>query len=194
MAKAAEVLGCRLCLICCSVKRTLLSVHLLFEKWVYYHILLYKISILREWLVIHHQRSGDISLLTLQEIKKKKGFGLLEWVHLLQECANYSFQVDILTKGNRTPSRHMNVSRNLTFFINQISSISLQLQYRATYSTDRPCFLFYDNFSDTDSHTPNIIIVKALMDFLLVGKKTLQGQGFFPHKKTLGVGVISLNQ
>lgn len=57
--------------------------------------------------------------------KKKKGFGLLECVHLLQEGANHSFQADVPTKGNLEPflSGHMNMSRNLTCFINLISSI-----------------------------------------------------------------------
>lgn len=58
-----------------------------------------RISILGEWMVIHHQSFGDICLLTLQEFKKRN-FGPLECVHLLQECASHSLQVDILTKGN----------------------------------------------------------------------------------------------
>lgn len=119
--------------------------------------------------------------------KKKKSFGLLDCVHLLQECANHSFQADIPTKGNLEPflSGHMNMSGNLTCFIDLMQQLptaySLQPQsggyifnIPSMFSVLWP-FLWYrlpflQHTPHTHTHTPNII-VEALGYFQLVRKK-----------------------
>lgn len=176
MAKSVDVLGCRFCLICCPVKRKLLSVNLLF----------FRISILGELRFVHHQRSGDIFLLTLQEIKKKK---------VLAFWSVYIFSKRVQTIASRLMYQPKAIWSPFSLDIwicpetLPVSSIwsaasySLQPQSGTTYSTYLLCFLFFDLFSDTDSQTPNVIIVEALVYFLLVRKKPCKDRG-----------VISLSQ
>lgn len=102
-------------------------------------------------MVTHHQRSGDISLLTLQEIEK---FWLSGVCTSSPRVCTHSFQPEVPTKGNVELSlwAYGCVQKSYLFHRSDTEAYSLQPQSGATYSTYLPCFLFSDLSYDTDVH------------------------------------------